>query len=39
VEHLRQFAQSEDLLQVMQRAGVFDQPDVFFLEEIERPSV
>jgi heme-degrading monooxygenase HmoA len=38
-EHLRQFAQSEDLLQVMQRAGVCDQPDVFFLEEIERPSV
>jgi heme-degrading monooxygenase HmoA len=29
------FAQSQDLRQTMQRAGVADQPDVYFLEEIQ----
>jgi hypothetical protein len=31
----RQFAQSQDLRETMQRAGVADQPDLFFLEGIE----
>lgn len=35
----RQFAQSADLRQAMQRAGVSDQPDVYFLDEVDRPSV
>lgn len=38
LENARQFAQSEDLRQAMQRAGVADQPDVYFLEEVDRPS-
>jgi heme-degrading monooxygenase HmoA len=33
LEKARQFAQSEDLRQAMQRAGVVDQPDVYFLNE------
>ena len=35
LERARQFAQSEDLRQAMQRAGVADQPDIYFLEEVE----
>ena len=35
LEKARQFAQSEDLRQTMQRAGVADQPDIYFLEEVE----
>jgi heme-degrading monooxygenase HmoA len=35
LEHARQFAQSEDLRQTMQRAGVADQPDIYFLEAVE----
>ena len=31
----RQFAGSDDLRETMQRAGVADHPDVYFLEEIE----
>lgn len=34
----RQFAQSEDLRKAMERAGVSDKPDVYFLEKIETPS-
>jgi hypothetical protein len=39
LEQARQFAQSEGLRPAMQRAGVADQPDVYFLEELERPLV
>ncbi len=39
LERARQFFQSEDLRQRMQRAGVAGQPDVEFLEEVERDSV
>jgi heme-degrading monooxygenase HmoA len=39
LDKARQFAQSEDLRQAMQRAGVTDRPDVYFLEEVERPTV
>ena len=38
LEKARQFCQSEDLRQAMQRAGVSDQPDMYFLDEIERVS-
>jgi heme-degrading monooxygenase HmoA len=34
----RQFTQSEDLRKAMQRAGVADRPDVYFLEEVERTT-
>ena len=35
LEQARQFAQSQDLRQAMEQAGVVDQPDVFFLEEAD----
>ena len=34
----RKFAQSEDLIKTMQKAGVYDKPDIYFLDEIERTS-
>jgi heme-degrading monooxygenase HmoA len=36
IEDARQFAQSEDLRETMQRAGVTEQPDIYFLEEVEK---
>ena len=39
IEKAKKFAQSEDLRKTMQRAGVNDKPDVYFLEEVERVSV
>ena len=36
LEKARKFAQSEDLKKTMQRAGVIDKPDIYFLEKIER---
>jgi quinol monooxygenase YgiN len=35
MEKARQFAQSSDLREVMQKAGVIGQPEVYFLETIE----
>ena len=35
LDNARQFAQSDDLRETMQRAGVTDHPDIYFLEEIE----
>ena len=35
LEKAHQFAQSEDLRERMQQSGVVDQPDVYFLEEVE----
>ncbi len=35
----RQFTASDDLRQAMERAGVADQPDIYFLEQIDQPSV
>ncbi len=35
----RQFTQSEDLRKTMERAGVTDRPDIYFLEQVDRPSV
>jgi heme-degrading monooxygenase HmoA len=39
LEKARQFTQSEDLRQAMQRAGVADQPDIYFLEAVEHVPV
>jgi hypothetical protein len=35
LEKARQFAQSEDLREVMQRAGVVDRPTIYFLKDGE----
>ena len=35
VENARKFYESEDLKAAMQKGGVVDKPDIFFLEEIE----
>jgi heme-degrading monooxygenase HmoA len=35
LEKARQFTQSAELRQAMQRAGVTDQPDIYFLEEVQ----
>jgi heme-degrading monooxygenase HmoA len=36
LEDTRRFAQSQDLRETMQRAGVAEEPDIYFLEEVER---
>ena len=38
LSNARSFAQSEDLVKTMQKAGVSDKPDIYFLEEIERTA-
>jgi hypothetical protein len=38
LENARQFAQSEELREVMQRAGVVDRPDIYFLKDGEQVS-
>ncbi len=38
LQKAQQFACSPDLREVMERAGVADQPDLYFLEEIEQTS-
>ena len=35
LDNARTFGQSQDLKETMQRAGVADQPDVYYLDEIE----
>ena len=39
LEEARRFASSEDLREAMQRHGVVGQPDIYFLEEIEKVPV
>lgn len=39
IEKARKFAQSEDLQKAMEKAGVADKPDIFFLEDVEILSV
>ena len=39
LEKARQFVQSQDLREAMQRAGVVDKPDIFFLEGVEHVPV
>jgi heme-degrading monooxygenase HmoA len=36
VENARRFADADELQDTMRRAGVADQPDVYFLEEVEQ---
>ena len=38
LEKARQLVQSADLREAMQRSGVADQPDIYFLDEVERVS-
>jgi hypothetical protein len=38
LEKARQFAQSEDLREVLQRAGVVDHPSIYFLKDGEQVS-
>jgi len=38
LEKVRQFVQSDDLQEAMQRSGVADRPDMYILDEIERKS-
>jgi heme-degrading monooxygenase HmoA len=38
LENARQFAHSEELREVMQRAGVVDRPDISFLKDGEQVS-
>lgn len=35
MENARKFFDSEDLKNTMQKAGVSDKPDIYFLEEVE----
>lgn len=35
IENARKFAKSEDLEKVMQKAGVAEKPDIYFLDEVE----
>jgi heme-degrading monooxygenase HmoA len=38
LDNARAFAGSDDLRESMQRAGLTEQPNVSFLEEVDRPS-
>ncbi|MHC4218676.1 MAG: antibiotic biosynthesis monooxygenase [Planctomycetota bacterium] len=37
-EHAQRFVDSQDLGEAMQRAGVAEKPDIFVLEEVDRPT-
>lgn len=39
LEKARKFASSEDLKKIMEKAGVIDKPDIYFLDKVEKPSV
>lgn len=39
LERARLFADSDDLREAMARAGVTDGPDIWFLEDVARPTV
>jgi uncharacterized protein (DUF1330 family) len=38
LQKAREFVQSEDLREAMQKSGVADQPDVYLLDEVDKPS-
>jgi hypothetical protein len=38
LDRARLFVDSDELREEMTRAGVIDQPDIWFLEEVARPS-
>jgi hypothetical protein len=39
LDRARLFADSDDLREAMERAGVADRPDIWFLDEADRPAV
>jgi heme-degrading monooxygenase HmoA len=39
LERARLFADSDDLRETMTRAGVMDRPDIWFLDDVEHPTV
>ena len=39
LERARLFADSDDQREAMTRAGVTDRPNIWFLEDVERPTV
>ena len=39
LERARLFADSDDLREAMARSGVTDQPDIWFLEDVDRVAV
>jgi heme-degrading monooxygenase HmoA len=39
LESAKNFAESDDLRTAMQKAGVKGQPEIYFLEEIERRAI
>jgi heme-degrading monooxygenase HmoA len=39
LERARLFADSDDLREAMVRGGVTDRPDIWFLEDADRPAV
>jgi heme-degrading monooxygenase HmoA len=39
LDRARWFADSDDLREAMAQAGVADRPDIWFLEEADRPAV
>jgi len=38
IEKAREFVKSDDLRQTMERSGIADKPDIYFLELVDRPS-
>ena len=38
LERARLFVQSDEMSEAMARAGIVDQPDIWFLDEIDQPS-
>jgi uncharacterized protein (DUF1330 family) len=38
LDKARQFVESEDLRQAMERSGVADQPDIYFLDLDDKPA-
>ena len=38
LNNARQFVGSDDLRQAMERAGVADQPNIYFLDQVDTPS-
>ena len=38
LERIRRFIESEDLREAMQKSGVTDKPDIYYLDEADRPS-
>lgn len=39
LERARLFVDSDDLREAMARAGVMDRPDIWFLEDVDHPTV